>query len=821
MSDKIITNQDDAQIGTVSTNDVKEKAKNNKLFGKKNGNIQKKEKKIKPVKEKRTKPVKEKKTKPVKEKKVKPVKEKRVKASANKKIPGTKKRRHSSNRSGSKNNGFTKKILNIINSFKKEDTGSGGNQQNISSMKKFHGIKVKLICGFLVPAVLFIVVGIMIYSKSKQGLTDNSETLINTNVGMLKEYFELGFENIELSATRLSVNDNIVSYYSGSLDESSDMYVRSRAGTKAAINNESTADKYILNVMAFANSGQACTQTGLLNKNEDLFSAFSSSDEAKAVDETDSAWVSNHESIDEMINTNISDYAMSYAKVLRDSRNKAAGYILIDVKTTFIKEILDNASIGTDSIKGFITGDGKEVISGSDDFNFTGQKFYSKVKDKEAGGYEYVKYKGEKYLFVYDKVSQGNGMVCALVPESEIIKKANEIGTFIIITVIVCFIIAVGLGSVFASGMANAIKKVNVIMKKTSEGDLTGTIHMKRKDEFGILSGSIMNMIVSVKDIIIKMANVSENVQESAERVGDNSKVLLKATQDITAAVNDIEAGLIQQSSDTDGCLAQMSDLADKITEVHESTGEIGKIANTAQSTIDEGMVLISNLGERVEDTTEITKYVIRDINQLKEESISINTIIKTINDISKQTNLLALNASIEAARAGESGRGFAVVSDEIRNLAEQSGEAGKQISMIIENIQKRMQQTIETAGRAEGVVSYQQEALDNTVNIFKDIKEQVAALAGNLETISNSVNSIEAAKNDTLEAIESISATSNETEAASTELSKNAEKQLQAVEVLNEAVRHLQQNSDDLNESVKIFKIAEETIESKVSEEI
>ncbi|MDE6253157.1 MAG: methyl-accepting chemotaxis protein [Lachnospiraceae bacterium] len=805
MSDKKITNLDDIQVRAAITDDVAEKTqdsgKRSKLFGKIN----------------KEKPPKEKKVKPVKVKKEKPVKVKKVKPARNKKVRNISKNNKAVNKSRGNSTSFILKIRNTIMSLKKEDSMHIGDDKNIGKIKIFHGIRVKLICGFLVPAVLFIVVGIMIYSKSKQGLTENSETLINTNVGMLKEYFELGFENIELSATRLSVNENIVSYYSGTYEESSNLYVRSRSGTKSAINNESTADKYILNVMAFAQEGQGCTQTGLLDKNEDLYAAFTSSEDGKALEDSESAWISEHESIDGILSNNANDYAMSYVKSLKNERNKSVGYILIDVKTVFIKEILDNASIGTDSIKGFITGDGKEVISGSDDFNFTGQKFYSKVKDKEEGGYQYVDYKGESYLFVYDKISQGNGMVCALVPKSEIIKKANEIGTFIIITVIICFIIAVGLGSVFAAGIANAIRKVNVIMKRTSEGDLTGTIHMKRKDEFGILSGSIMNMIVSVKNIIFKMANVSENVQESAVQVGENSKVLLKATQDITAAVNDIEAGLAQQSSDTDGCLAQMSDLAEKITEVYASTGEIGKIASTAQSTIDEGMVLISNLGERVEDTTEITKYVMQDIDKLNEESISINTIIKTINDISKQTNLLALNASIEAARAGTAGRGFAVVSDEIRNLAEQSGEAGKQINMIIENIQKRMRQTIETAGRAEGIVSYQQEALDNTVNIFKEIKEQVSALAGNLEVISNSVNSIEAAKNDTLEAIESISATSNETEAASTELSRNAEKQLQAVEVLNEAVKHLQHNSDDLNESVKIFKIAEETIEDKV----
>lgn len=752
---------------------------------------------IKPTKKKKVKPVKEKKVKPVKEKKVKPVKEKKAKPSNSKekRFNIAKIKRIGVNFSQSRFAVFVKTIVNN------------------------RGIRTKLISAFLIPAILFIVVGIMIYSKSKLGLTENSENLINTNVQMLKQYFELGFENIELSATRLSVNENVVNYYSGGADEKSDLFTRYRAGTKSAISNESTADTYILNVMTFAKNGQGCTQTGIVD--DDMYNPFVDGGDGKAADDSGSAWISTHKSIDEILGNESSDYAMSYVKTLMSSRNKSVGYIVIDVKQEFVKKILDDASISKNSIKGFITSDGKEVISGSDKFSFTKQKFYKDIKNCKKGGYNYVDYNGKSYLFVYDKVGDAESLVCALVPKSEIIEKANDIGKFIIVTVILCFLIAIALGSVLAAGIAGSIKKVNVIMKQTSEGDLTGKLKMKRKDEFGILSRSIMNMIVSVKNIIIKMANVSSDVQSSANKVNDNSDVLLKATKDITAAVGYIEAGLTQQSADTDSCLNQMSDLADKITDVYSSTNEIGNIATTACDTIDNGMVIVEQLGERVKDTTEITQTVIDDINQLKEESKSINSIIKTIDDISDETNLLSLNASIEAARAGEAGRGFAVVSDEIRKLAEQSGEAGKQIGEIINNIQSRMIQTMETAGKAQGIVNYQQEALDNTVKIFKDIREQVVTLSTDLEDISRSISGIESAKNDTLEAIESISATSNETEAASSDLSKNAEKQLHAVEVLNEAVKRLKQNADDLDESVSVFKITEEQIENKIEDKI
>ncbi len=807
----------DEQMQNNSDSPKKEKKS---LFGRRHNKGEKKEK-VKRIKKPKEKRKKDKEGKPDRVKKLrlnrsdkkvkqdKPDRERKHKKAAVKKSDRV--------RNGSIFSRCKSKVVNIIPTLRKKINRGNNGEENIEqgdikivkNVKLFKGIKAKLISTFLVPAVLFIIVGIMIYSKSRQGLTENSETLIDTNVQMLEQYFNLGFESIELSATRLSVNDNIIKYYSGALDEKSALYTQARADAKLAVKNESTADTYILNVLTFANDGSALSQTGVVKS--DLYKPFVDSGEGKEVDDNGAAWIGSHNSIDELINTSTDDYAMSYVKQLLDDKNKHVGYIVIDVKKDFVKKILDDAKIGKKSIKGFITSDGKEVISGKSDISFSKQQFFKDIKDKDKGGYKYVQYKGEKYLFVYSKVDKSNSTVCALVPRSEIIEKATEIGKFIIITVILCFIIAIVLGTLLSQGIAVAIKKVNVIMKQTSEGDLTGTIALKRKDEFGVLSGSIMNMILSVKNLIIKMAKVSDNVQNSATQVSDNSDVLLQATKDITSAVGYIEAGIIQQSADTDSCLNQMSDLADKITDVYASTKEIEKIASTAQSTIDEGMVLISDLDDRVQDTTEITKTVISDIEQLKQESKAINGIIKTINEIADETNLLSLNASIEAARAGEAGKGFAVVSDEIRKLAEQSGEAGKQISRIIDNIQNKMGQTVATAGKAEGIVNYQQEALDSTVKIFKQIKEQVGTLACNLEDISNSVTGIENAKNDTLEAIESISATSNETEAASSDLSKSADKQLKAVEVLNDAVKQLKGNSDDLDESVSVFKITKQ----------
>ena len=668
------------------------------------------------------------------------------------------------------------------------------------------GIQVKLIEAFMIPVILFVIIGFMIYSKCSTTLNSTYEASANTSVGTLEEYLGLGFENIELMATRLSINSAITSYYTGSEVKSESMLM----DTKVALSNESTADKFIDHIIVCAKSGTACSEKGAIRG--DVYNAFVESEEGKNVESEigmGSMWISSHPAIDEVTGYDSDEYALSLVTVLKNNSNKSVGYIIIDVKTSFIQDILDNAQISDNSIKGFVLEDGSQVLSGDSDIKFTDTDFYQEaLAGENLQGSKEVSYEGADYLFTYSRIEGTNMLVCAMVPQKEIMAGAQAILRYTLIAVAICAVIAIVVGSVLASGISKAIRKVNRVLKKTSDGDLTGQISMKRKDEFNVLSSSITNMIGSMKDLILKMTNVSGHVSDSAVQVGTNSEVLLEVTKDITEAVDYINSGISQQAQDTESCLEQMNGLAERINVVHENTDEISEIAQEAQGAIENGMVIVANLGEKVQGTTEVTETIIREIRELNKESIAINSIIGTINEIAEQTNLLSLNASIEAARAGEAGRGFAVVSEEIRKLAEQSGNAGNQIGEIINHIQERLAATIETAGLAGESVAFQTEALNNTVDVFKNISQQVSKLAEDVEKITQSVGGIEQAKEDTMNAIESISTTSNQTESASEELARSTEKQLQAVEVLNDAVKRLQMDAEDLDTSVSIFKV-------------
>ena len=367
---------------------------------------------------------------------------------------------------------------------------------------------------------------------------------------------------------------------------------------------------------------------------------------------------------------------------------------------------------------------------------------------------------------------------------------------------------AILLGSYFAGDIGKTINKVNKNLQTTSSGDLTNVLHLSRRDEFSTLSYNIKNMTNSMKNLISKMSQVSTELGESSNLVEDNTNTLLTMTRTITQAVSYIDEGINRQSEDTANCLNQMEKLAGRIAVVQSNASEINSITGYAQNAIENGINVVNELSEHVYDTTYVTKSIIEEIDKLSKDTEAINEIITTIEDISDETSLLSLNASIEAARAGEAGRGFAVVADNIRGFALRCTEAAGEIGNIVEALRGRMNEIIDIARRAETIVNSEEESLKTTVGVFDEIRTKVADLSGNMEFIVNSIEGIEKAKTDTLEAIESISSTSVETSASAGELNETAKKQLEAVEKLNNAVTVLQQNAANLDESVGIFKI-------------
>lgn len=680
-------------------------------------------------------------------------------------------------------------------------------------LQRLNSIRAKLILAFLVPVILIIVLGVLSYSRSSKGLIESYESSTMSNMSNMAKYLDFGFKIVASKANILNSNEVLKDYYSGLFKKNQMEEMNRYREVQSSVTTNILSEEYISNIYLLSNYGKGISGNGT-DSSHLVYDNFIAEGEGASFVQSNQQeqWIGAHPYLDQQAVSTKNAYAISYLRYLYNSGKKSIGCIVLDVSYDYVFNTLKESGFPEGSITAFVTGDGREIVSGEvpKDYLITKQSYYTKALEDPTmkEGHEYVRVSDKEYLFLYSKLESSHSLLCAMIPKSIIVKEANSVKSITFIVVLLASIIAIALGSYMAFGFSDTIHKINNVLHKTESGDLTSYTKIRRKDEFHILSKSINDVINGMQKLIRKMIGTSKTVSQSAAVVSDSSTILVNATKNISSAVGDIEQGVTQQAVDAESCLHQMADLAEKINALYSSTHNIEQIANNTKEIVGGGMGIVENLSHKAKDTTDVTRTVIVDIESLAKESAAIAGIIHTINDIASQTNLLSLNASIEAARAGQYGRGFSVVAEEIRKLADESLKASGEIGKIIQRIEQQTKKTVHSAKYAESIVLSQEEALDKTVGAFTDINSHVEKLTSNLNQIVFGVEGIEQAKDDTLRAIESISATAQETAAAAEQLSVTADNQLEEVHKLNDVVQQLSNDATVLEESVSVFKI-------------
>ena len=218
------------------------------------------------------------------------------------------------------------------------------------------------------------------------------------------------------------------------------------------------------------------------------------------------------------------------------------------------------------------------------------------------------------------------------------------------------------------------LKKIEKVMKDTVNGDLTKRIDIKSKDELEILSDDFNRIVSMLHDYALDIKSHADVIGASADSVGGFS--------------HDLAANVGHQMEDTESVATAMKEMAASVEEVAHNTQQANDASHVVSEAAHEGEKNVQETVKMMHLIADFFQTATKTINTLGDRSKQIGEIISMIDDIADQTNLLALNAAIEAARAGEQGRGFAVVADEVRKLAERTTKATKEIAETIKNIQ-------------------------------------------------------------------------------------------------------------------------------------
>jgi methyl-accepting chemotaxis protein len=356
--------------------------------------------------------------------------------------------------------------------------------------------------------------------------------------------------------------------------------------------------------------------------------------------------------------------------------------------------------------------------------------------------------------------------------------------------------------------LKKTITKFNGEMQIIKQGDYSYLIESKN---YGLFSKvvSIINPVLSdIRRLIDNFFSLSVSITQAANSVTNTSDGAKSAIQEISKTVNEIAKGASEQAADAQTGVQIVDKLSEQIDVVFNSYKEVTDETNKIVDLNDVGLESIKSLRKKSEDTFSTTEKIFSVVEKLTTTTKDIGIFVEAIENISEQTNLLALNAAIEAARAGEAGKGFAVVADEVRKLADQSRQSTDEITTLMESISEESQLAIQSMDDMKKVSTEQNKVVNNTNTAFEDISNAISYITEKINSVNIAINKMQNDKVEVISAIENISSVSQETAAASEEVATTTELQLKSIDDMSESAYSLSKQILELNNNLKKFKI-------------
>ena len=677
------------------------------------------------------------------------------------------------------------------------------------------GLRNKIYLCFLVPIVFMIVVGMVSYRYAEDGLSQKYMESTQQTANMATDYMDVSCSGVKSAALQYAYDADLEKYFLGLPGQSAMDKTNFYTDTRVKLMASQTADSFINDIYVITMPGNNCLTTRTLDKKDGFYKdLLAEIQEMSSDSNTIKKWISHHDTIDETYGVNSSSYFLSFAA----QSSQKMGYVVVDVSSSAVRDLLSGMDLGDGSIIGFVTDDGKEIACTRDEEDkavffdeevFTGQDFYAQsAGSEELSGNLEIKYNDKQYLYIYSRSEETGVMFCSLIPSSVVTGQAEKIKNITIAFVIIACIISLLIGSVIAHGILKNMKRISKSLNKVTQGDLTVQVSAGGHDEFQSLARTATNMVLNNKKLVQKLAGTTVQLEASSDDVHNVSNSINEYSSDITKAIDEISIGMTKQSEHAGECVVKTNELSEKMKAISDMVEKAEQLSDKTEKMIRQGTEIVETLSARARETSEITSKVGESIELLKKEFETINGFAQTINEISAQTNLLSLNASIEAARAGEAGRGFSVVAEEIRKLADDSGVAAGEIKNKGENIASQTMATVENANKAEGMVAHQQEAVAQVTTVFQEMNNQMQELFENLKEIGDCTASADVERNETLDAVENISAIIQQTASSSSLVRDLASELLNNVEKLSQTAEVLDDNMNGLKTEINAFTI-------------
>lgn len=488
-----------------------------------------------------------------------------------------------------------------------------------------------------------------------------------------------------------------------------------------------------------------------------------------------------------------SDFGDSFLKGLKDNYSGEYFIYKFNADNGTKNDSSSDVLVGTASEDSWIVEDGEHMEKLRD-----GETLYLKTSDEK-----------DNVMLVPFKDYQGNirGYFKVVNDRTSLVQRISQIKRNAVIYTVGLLSVLLVLFYLFLNYSLKPIKTLIGVTQKVASGDLTQNIVVNTKDEISILANSFNAMTSNLRDVISRAGNVSEQVAATSQQLSAASEEVSASAEEVANTIIEVSRSAQNQFDSIEESRNTMDSMVENIKNVTLNIDNINASSRNTLDSAEEGILASKDAVEKMSNLKVSTEKTAEEIFKLNESSREIEKIVVTISDIAEQTNLLALNAAIEAARAGEAGRGFSVVAEEVRKLAEQSSQSSRQIAGLILNIQHEINTTVKAMDLNSKEVESGVKIVGESSNKFSDILKEINIIAKQIEGVTELTHRVYTDATEVTDGFDTMSELSLETVKSSGNVAASSQEQTAAMEEIASATTNLASTASELRDSISTFK--------------
>ncbi|MHA7964046.1 methyl-accepting chemotaxis protein [Paenibacillus sp. CAU 1782] len=696
------------------------------------------------------------------------------------------------------------------NAKNKRNANGASNDKKLVNPLKSVGIKLFLVIfGSILICVLS--VGLMAYAKSKEIVEKKVSDASLQTVIQVAENLDIMFKNYEELTMQILIDRDF--------HRLTQTMMNSKEGDFEKYEAQRLVNERLQNYVLGNNNIRGVT---LFPVNDKLpLLTLGSSNNSRALNLMEAPWLK--ETIDmggmpkwiapQLNGMTIEDRpsTIGLARLLKSSDSGIGNYvILMEFNIDSIRSRYENVSLAENSEISIIDSAGNYVVAHDNSLIGQPANAVPPAADGETqGAPKLTTTEGVEALAAYETFNSVDWRLVGTIPVEELVRDARAIQDLTWLTLIVAAILAVGIGGVVILTIARPLVGMTKLMMEGAKGNLTVRSAMtKRQDEIGTLGRSFNDMMEQITGLAKRTTESAEDVLATASHLSEASRKTSSAAKEIAVATEEIAGGATSLAVEAERGNDLTSVMHEQMKQVVAANEEMAVSASHVENASVQGTAHMAMLIDKTGETEKMTRSMMEKVDSLKDSTGSIVKILDVLNAITKQTNILSLNAAIEASRAGAAGKGFMVVADEIRKLADQSRQSIDVVGQITEKIGYEIRETVQVLSEASPLFQEQIGSVKEASEIFVSVQKQMAVFAERLEGVSQSVQGLNESQIVLADAMSNVSAVAEESSATSEEVASLSNEQLGISESLVQLSEKLDRVSNGLKESISQFKI-------------